>query len=348
VVQDGIAYVGHMDAPFGTSIIDVADPLHPRVIAQLEIAEGLHSHKVQVCGDIMVVNYERTKARGSAAAGLKIFDVSNRTRPVEIAFYETAGGSHRFTYDGRYVYFSPDLEGYLGNIVMILDLKEPTRPEEAGRWWMPGQWIGGDEKPLWRGADHRCHHPIRKGDRLYVSYWFGGIVILDIADINHPALVSHLDWSPPYPAPTHTALPIPWKIMDRDFLVVTDEEIRGKHAPKPAAFLWMVDITDDSRPIPISTFMIPHERESETYLQYGAHQPAEQLYDNTLYVTWFAGGLRALDISNPYMPKEIGYYVPSPGKGQSTVKSNDVFRAENGLLYLIDRLNGLEILEGEL
>jgi hypothetical protein len=136
--------------------------------------------------------------------------------------------------------------------------------------------------------------------------------------------------------------------MDRDFMVVTDEEIRGKRAPKPPAFLWMLDITDESHPVPVSTFMIPHERESETYLQYGAHQPAEQLYDNILYVTWFAGGLRALDISNPYVPKEVGYYVPLPGKGQSTVKSNDVFRSADGLMYLIDRLNGLEILESEL
>jgi hypothetical protein len=52
-----------------------------------------------------------------------------------------------------------------------------------------------------------------------------------------------------------------------------------------------------------------------------------------------------VDISNPYSPAEIGYYVPEPGLGQKTVKSNDIFRADNGLLYLIDRLNGLEILE---
>lgn len=43
----------------------------------------------------------------------------------------------------------------------------------------------------------------------------------------------------------------------------------------------------------------------------------------------------------------IGYYVPEPGRGQKTVKSNDVYRADNGLLYLIDRLDGLEILESE-
>jgi hypothetical protein len=81
--------------------------------------------------------------------------------------------------------------------------------------------------------------------------------------------------------------------------------------------------------------------------QYGAHQPAEQVYDNKMFVTWFSGGLRVVDISNPYSLSEIGYYVPKPGRGQKTVKSNDIYRADNGLLYLIDRLDGLEILESE-
>jgi hypothetical protein len=72
------------------------------------------------------------------------------------------------------------------------------------------------------------------------------------------------------------------------------------------------------------------------------------VYDNILYVTWFAGGLRAVDVSNPYQPAEVGYYVPLPGKGQNTVQSNDVFRSADGLLYLIDRYDGLEILEPQI
>ncbi|MEO6165206.1 MAG: hypothetical protein ABIP88_13835, partial [Candidatus Binatia bacterium] len=74
---------------------------------------------------------------------------------------------------------------------------------------------------------------------------------------------------------------------------------------------------------------------------------AEQVYGNTLYVTWFAGGLRAVDFSNPYQPKEVGYYVPNPGKGQSAVMSNDVFHDKDGKLYLMDRYDGLEILESQ-
>ena len=71
--------------------------------------------------------------------------------------------------------------------------------------------------------------------------------------------------------------------------------------------------------------MIPYDGEFKPGSRFGAHQPAEQVYDNIHYVTWFAGGLRALDLSNPFAPKEVGYYVPMPGKGQTAVQSNDVF-----------------------
>ena len=74
-----------------------------------------------------------------------------------------ARGVHRFDFDGRYAYISPTMDGYVGNIMMILDLKDPARPEEVGRWWMPGQWIAGGETPTWKGAAHRCHHPLRYG-----------------------------------------------------------------------------------------------------------------------------------------------------------------------------------------
>ncbi|MGH9196464.1 MAG: LVIVD repeat-containing protein, partial [Acidimicrobiia bacterium] len=161
-------------------------------------------------------------------------------------------------------------------------------------------------------------------------------------------LVSHLDWSPPYPSPTHTTLPMANKLLGRDIMIVTDEETEQKLAPKPPAFLWVVDITEESRPTPISTFMVPYDSESNHGPRFGAHQPAEQVYDNILYVTWFAGGLRAIDFSNPYQPKEVGYYVPLPGKGQKTPQSNDVFRREDGLLFLVDRLDGLEILESQI
>jgi hypothetical protein len=51
------------------------------------------------------------------------------------------------------------MDGYVGDIVMILDVKDPSHPEEVGRWWLPGQWTEGGEAPMWKETDHRCHHP---------------------------------------------------------------------------------------------------------------------------------------------------------------------------------------------
>jgi hypothetical protein len=348
VVENGYAYVGHMDPPHGTSIIDVKDPKNPKVVAHLEIPEGLHSHKVRVSGDIMLINYERYKGKQQLQSGLKVFDISDRTKPREIHFYKTPGkGVHRFTFDGRYAYISPTVEGYNGNIAMMLDMKNPEKTEEVMRWWMAGQWTAGGETATWHATATRCHHPIRRGERLYISYWHGGFAIVDISNMSKPRTVSTLDWSPPYPCPTHTTLPLLNKIMDRDWLIVTDEEVGEKLNETHNAFLWVVDITKEELPLPVATFIVHFDGKSTSEFRFGAHQPAEQVYGNTLYVTWFGGGLRAVDFSNPYIPKEVGYYIPNPGKGQKVVMSNDVFHDKDGKLYLMDRYDGLEILESQ-
>ena len=44
----------------GTSIIDIADPKNPRLVATVTLDDpASHSHKVRVVGDVMVVNHER-------------------------------------------------------------------------------------------------------------------------------------------------------------------------------------------------------------------------------------------------------------------------------------------------
>ena len=69
VVQGRYAFLGHMDAPHGTTIVDVADPRRPRVVAELKLERtDEHSHKVRVVGDIMYTNLERPSRRFAAKA----------------------------------------------------------------------------------------------------------------------------------------------------------------------------------------------------------------------------------------------------------------------------------------
>ncbi len=346
-VVDKLAYIGHMQAPYGTTILDVSDPKNIRTLSHIEIPEGVHTHKVRAHDGIMLTNVERYGEGPATEVGLRVYDVSDPTKPKEIALFRTAErGVHRFDFDGRYVYFSPFMDGYLGNIVLIADLKNPEKPEEVGRWWLPGQWVEGGETPTWEGTRHKCHHPLKLGERLYVSYWLGGFVILDISDMSRPRMVSHLDWSPPYPCPTHTALPIPHDLNGRRFMAATDEDVGDRLASKPNGWFWMVDITDETNPIPVSTWSYPQDHDYDGDEWFGAHQPQEQVYEhNILCLTWFAGGMRVLDITNPYRPEEVGHFVPEPGKGQTMVQSNDVFMDADGLIYLLDRFDGLDILE---
>ncbi len=347
-VKAGYAYIGHMAPPLGSSVVDVSNPRAPKVVAQLRIPQTTHCHKARVVGDLLFVNCEQYK--GHAAfdkPGWAIYDVSRPAEPRHVAFVHTHGvGVHRFDVDERYAYITTEVEGYLGAITVIYDLAAPAKPREVSRWWLPGQWTAGGETPTWEGKRHRTHHPLRCGDRLAIGCWYGGLALVDISDITRPRTLSYLDWSPPYLAPTHTAMKIPWKIRERDILVATDEHITDAHTD-PSPFFWVVDISDESKLIPVANYMLPESAVKNTVGRFGSHQPQEQLYagDNVLHVTWFSGGLRAVDLSDPYVPREVGYFVPDPGPGAKSCQSNDVFVDRDGLVYVIDRINGLDILE---
>jgi len=343
-------FVAHMSPPAGTSIYDVSDASNPRLLSRVEMPAGWHSHKVRARDGLMIVNHEKQGQGGdlSFGGGLGLYDVSRPAAPRLIHKWQTGGtGVHRFDFDGRYAYISPTCEGYVGNIVMILDFKNPAKPEEVGRWWMPGQWKAGGEKAPWEGNAHRCHHPLRVGNRLYTSYWWGGFVILNIEDMSKPKFVSGHDWSPPFPWPTHTALKVPFKIDGRDLMVVSDEDVTRLPGcpPYSSAFLWIVDVTDEKYPTQFASYQIDGIPPEEQPYMTGCHQPVEKITSTEIPVAWFAHGLRIVDIVRPHAPKEIAYYLPDVPQGSDRVQSNDVFVDGRGLIYLLDRVRGLNILE---
>ncbi len=343
-------YIGHMRPPSGTTIVDVADPRNPRVLAHVPVPDGWHSHKVRVANGIMIVNHERFgQASPEFGGGIAIYDVSRPAEPRQIGKWVTAGkGVHRYDFDGRYAYISPTAEGYVGNIAMILDLADPTRPEEVGRWWIPGQWQAGGETYPWHPdwPTPRCHHPLRLGDRLYVSYWHHGLYILDISDMSRPKAIAGLNTSRAFPHPTHTCLPIPQPLKGRRVMVVADEDV-AKLYPSAPSFTWIYDITDETVPVPISTFQVPGldvDGRPQPPMT-GCHQPSERFAGTIIPFAWFAQGLRIVDIADPFAPKEVGYYMPDAPAGAERASSNDVTMDSRGLIYLIDRIRGVDIIE---
>src|SRR2546429_638198 len=135
VGRERIAYVGHIAPPHGTSIIDVSDPSKPRELAKIAVTEGTLSHKVRVENGVMLVNREIFpigRKDPSFRGGLEVYDVSRPADPKRITSF-SCRGMHRFTFDGRYVYGSPEMDGHLRHIVGIIDFQDPARPpRDAG------------------------------------------------------------------------------------------------------------------------------------------------------------------------------------------------------------------------
>src|SRR5438552_771443 len=362
-VQDGFAYVGHMgQSRVGTSVVDVSDPRHPRVVAQLETPPGTHSHKVQVVGDVLLVNYERNAAfepdAPSWQGGLKVFDISKPAQPREIALLKMPGkGVHRMTYWGPpLAYMSGSDEGFIDQFLVIVDLSVPTRPCEVGRWWFPGQHTGGGETPSWTptlihgGAPgarrYALHHPLIRGDRAYCGYWDAGLIILNIADKRAPKLVSQLEFGADVSTATHTALPVP----GRELLVVTDEQLANDcHGMQTR--VRVVDIADETDPRVLSEFPVPEGDFCSRGGRFGPHnvhemRPGSLVSSDEIYVTWFNAGLRVVSIADASQPREVAHFVPDAPPGRSSIQFNDLIVAADGLVYVTDRFaGGLYIVE---
>lgn len=349
-IDGTIAYIGHMANPFGTSIVDVADPKNPKLLSHTGMPDGTHSHKVHAQGDIMVRNHELIGPGkpDDFHTGVGIYDVSDKTSPKLITTWDTIGrGVHRFDFDGRYIYFASTYEGYHGPIMVVLDLQDPANPVEVCKWWIPGQWeAGGEEYPWGDGPAPRCHHPLRMGNRLYMSYWHHGFFILDIDDLSDPKMVSTFNTGPTFPHPTHTALPIPFDIDGHRYLVVADEDV-AKLRPHGPAFMWVFDITDETNPIPVSSYQVDGLGYAGTPAEpmSGCHQPSEIVTGTVIPFAWFAEGVRLIDIANPHEPTEVGHFKPDPQPGCDRLSTNDITVDDRGLIYVIDRMRGLHIIE---
>lgn len=335
-------YVGHFGPTgMGTSILDVSDPTAPQVVRQWPAPPRSHTHKVQAADGLLLTNHERFRSDPPWSAGMAIYDLSEPFDPKQIGFWGSTGrGVHRIVYEGgRYAYLSATPDGFLGRIWIIVDLDDPERPVEVGRWWWPGQWTAAGETPTWpEGEDWNTHHAMVAGDRAYVGLWDGGMVILDISDLERPAVISRLGWDEG--GETHTCLPLP----GRDLVVVTDEATTDGCAGPPH-LVRVVDISDERHPHVVAVCPEPEGDFCDRGLRFGAHclhenRPNSYRSADLMLVSYFNAGLRVYDVSEPTSPTEIAFYIPQCPPGQQAIQVNDVWVGSDHLVYITDRVGG--------
>jgi hypothetical protein len=386
MVERGYAITGHMFSK-GFSVIDVRDPRNPRPVTYVPAPPNTWNIHLQTAdGLLLVINAkdmfaaaefqdEHAYYKGSLGktvgtadkapkerdwtAGMTVYDIADPEKPRQIGFMPVEGGGvHRIWYTGgRWAYVSALLDGFTDYILVTVDMADPTKPREAGRYWLPGMNLAAGEEPDWPPERrYGLHHAIVHGDTAYAAWRDAGLVMVDVADRSEPKLIVHRNWSPPFGGGTHNCLPLP----DRDLLVVLDEAVLD-HQEDGLKLIWLFDIREPSNPVSISTFPTPAEAD---YVAKGGHFGPHNIHENRpgslvsselIFATYQNAGVRVFDIADPYRPEEVGAFVPPqparlvdhrPNRTR-VIQSCDVFVDAQGLVYSNDYNGGLFILEFE-
>jgi hypothetical protein len=303
-------YVGHMFSD-GVTILEATDPSRLKPVGFFTAGVNTRTHHLQVADDVMLLanganivamqSYDNLRGYFENAlvdsisnkkkfrSGLSIHDISRSGEMREIAFLEIPGfGVNRLSWmGGRYAYLSAHFDGFTDHIFCIVDLKEITKPEIVSRWWLPGMHRAGGEKPTTApGRRVALHHLLAAGTRGYGAWRDGGLTIHDLSDPSSPKLLSHINWSPPFPGGTHTALPLP----GRNLAVVADEANAEKCA-KGTFHTFVVDVRAPENPVPIATLPTPTDRDfcaSGTFGPHNLHEnrPASFRSEELIFATY--------------------------------------------------------------
>lgn len=373
VLKGDFAYIGHhrgekknpltgRPEPNGTTIVDVSNPAQPVILKHIPGRKGAESRAVQVVTrffdgrDYLLRNQE-----AGDFTGFEIWDITDKKNPKMVSTLGPFQTAHKSWWDPQsgYAYLSGTQPGWRGQHLIIYDLRNPIHPRLVSQWGLPGQRPGDRE-----GGGVSLHHPVVSGNRAYLSYLFGGdMVILDISDKAKPKMVAHLNFSPPHSG-IHTTAPFsgmrdpnsPGGQGEPRNILVLSEEAFAYGCQELRRQLHIVDATEESNPFPIAAFKVPEDGFCERGGRFGPHQFAETrdghiIGGSLLYIAYFNAGMRVVDISDPYRPREVGFFIPDPAPtprfaGTGYVQTNDVDLDYRGLIYITDRDGqGMHILE---
>src|SRR5947208_2968453 len=365
-----IAYIGHhggkalntltgREEDNGTSIVDVTDPRKPRFLAHIPgepgQAESGGAQMVRVCNGSELPKGDKSKVymlRNFGNQAHELWDVTTPEKPTRLAIVvDKLRDTHKSWWecDSGIAYLVSGLPDWrVRRMTQVFDLSDPAHPRFIRNFGLVGQQPGATGP-----APTELHGMIStgpKGNRIYFGYG------------------------------AHTTLPVPGiqvaefaKDKDggkRDIVVVVDESLANE-CTEPRQMVWIVDATDERTPVSIATYTVPesHPSSSGGFCsrggRFGSHSSNENqppMYaGHYVFVAWFNAGVRALDISDPYHPREAGYYIPATTdktdkrcvkdasgaeRCKVAIQTNNLEVDDRGYIYAVDRANtGLHIIE---
>ncbi|WP_197711825.1 LVIVD repeat-containing protein [Polynucleobacter necessarius] len=144
-----ILWMAHESAPKDFTAVDVTDPKNPKLIIQTELPDmQLRANSLDVVGNKLVVA-QQGKRVGMKGVGFHLFDITIPEQPKLITHFDCSGphsrGVHAVWFvDDNFVHMSSGAADFEpknpldDQFYRIIDVSNPLKPFEAGRWWYPG------------------------------------------------------------------------------------------------------------------------------------------------------------------------------------------------------------------
>jgi hypothetical protein len=376
------AYYGGNDPLMGMAVVDASNPTNPELVKLMPGTPGTRESQVEANETrkiVIVMPFRHPKTPYGDPPGpsqLQIYDASQDCKnPVRVGtwdFGDIVTHEHRISADGLTVYASSgrgDNDKGRPSVIAV-DISDLANPKELARW----------DLSMEPGMPESGMHDLDindAGTRGYTNTsWeidgvrHQGLTILDFTEVQerrpNPQIrrISSFNWGPPENfGGTHSAEYI--TIKGRQYVIALDETM-GANAAAPWGWGRIIDVTEERYPLQISTITI--EAAEERFAQqtnpdkayYGAHYlGVDDRHNASLaFFSWYSSGLRAWDIRDPYLPKEIGWYIPGArtntklavGEGYPNNKVDYVYsfiryRPETGHIWFNSLFNGFMIAE---
>ena len=351
-----VAYLGTTMGGDRVYALDISNPASPIVVDSLVVnARSINDIMTTPDGQYMVVTREGAADRRN---GIVIADTRDPLHPKLLSEFTdevTAGVHsafvHRQEKHGTHVYLTNDGTGAMH----IVDITDPTKPKEVGRW-----------KPKQTTTGMMIHDVDVQNGLAYASWWNDGLVILDVGNgvkggsPSNPVLVSQfkydldslyarvtLEGGPGFIRGTHTA----WR--HKNYVFIADEVFGNSAAQN--LFTWqpsraygrlhVIDVSDVTKPRPVAWYEPEYG---------GVHNI--WVAGDTLYVGAYNAGFKAFDVSgelrgdlfqqgrliSEFMPMDAAAKLPN-----APMTWGVVVNPKDGLAYVNDFNSGLWVLRLE-
>lgn len=321
---------GRARAQGGVAVVDVSNPRKPRRVATIPAVDSATQRELRAdagLGILVVMSYSGSIAGGATGGpslnNLKLYDIRTCTKPRLLSTYDFGGRSpHEFflwkdaSRPGRalaYVTFSiysPDVE--------VIDLTDPAAPKVVGAYdLIADQGVKTIDFVNQSGSGY-AHSISVSGDgtRAYLSGWDYGTYVLDTSllanppggapvGVMRPAGIGRVD----YGHNVHSVVVAPGGKV----AVMGQEDYANAGHGCPFGTLRTADVSDPNAPKLLGEFRLPENDPKTCGTKNGTFSAHNQtVFPHVTLLSWYAGGLRAVDISNAAAMRETGAFVPKP------------------------------------